>query len=308
MVSGQLSERKGGAEPWGTEERPSSSPTTLLDDAPWVTDSLVMSPDSVTALRFTSPLSTRGPVATAPFTEEDRLLAEQFEQLKQDLIYTLGEMSTSARGSAVQVWHEAIVQPVWGASDFLAWLWWQSFAAVGQGLRTSLRFCGRALRYAGAVVLDFILLVLELLDGDGREAVAPRAAAVPPVTMEPDLQEMARAGIRFLDRRGFPFTAGTGSMTNHDFELKQALDDIRRMARYASSLPVPTEGPFAGMKMSDVMLTVTLEDLYACFRNLLSRREAYQGKTLKLAETYALWALEGAQRPEMPSLPRRGRL
>jgi hypothetical protein len=271
-----------------------------LERKAWTTDALIRTPDGPLPL-FSEPQALPEQLPAPPAGDRDRLAAEQFEQLKADLVFTLGEMGGTAWQSVARGWQVAVGGPVMAVLAFISnWLWW-AMTTTGQILQLTLQLSLRGLRFSGAVVLDFMLLVLELVDGDVRAADVP--ATMPEsiiVPDEPRLADLAAARIRLLDRSGLPFGAADGLEDNHDFQLKQALEDIRRMSPFAQGLPMPGEGPFADMKMTDVLLTVTQYDLYACLRHLLSRPELYQGKILKLAETYALWVLQGAPRPEIP--------
>jgi hypothetical protein len=73
-----------------------------------------------------------------------------------------------------------------------------------------------------------------------------------------------------------------------------ALYAIRECAARAGAIPPATEGPYAHMPLTDVMVNISEDDLQAFLRYVKTYPGNYVARSLKISETFATWVVYGA--------------
>lgn len=116
-----------------------------------------------------------------------------------------------------------------------------------------------------------------------------------------EFSDMLMLNITFTDNHRTPLytqqqTRGTGRLGKMEEELimNQALDAIRECAGFTAKLPDPSEGPYAGRPISDIMENVEPDDVRRFLAFVKSYPGKYIGKTWKISETFATWLLNNA--------------
>jgi hypothetical protein len=79
--------------------------------------------------------------------------------------------------------------------------------------------------------------------------------------------------------------------------MEMALYSIRECAPRASAIPPATEGPYANLPLSEVMMVIGETDLQAFLRYVKAYPGNYVARSLKISETFATWVVYGAPQP-----------
>ncbi|MGE3726575.1 MAG: hypothetical protein AB7I41_13540 [Candidatus Sericytochromatia bacterium] len=79
--------------------------------------------------------------------------------------------------------------------------------------------------------------------------------------------------------------------------MEMALYAIRECAPRASAIPPATEGPYANLPLSEVMMVIGETDLQAFLRYVKAYPGNYVARSLKISETFATWVVYGAPQP-----------
>jgi hypothetical protein len=79
--------------------------------------------------------------------------------------------------------------------------------------------------------------------------------------------------------------------------MEMALYAIRECAPRANAIPPATEGPYANIPLSEVMVAIGEPDLQAFLRYVKAYPGNYVARSLKISETFATWVVYGAPQP-----------
>ncbi|MBT9546878.1 MAG: hypothetical protein IV090_15930 [Candidatus Sericytochromatia bacterium] len=148
----------------------------------------------------------------------------------------------------------------------------------------------------------------------GQQPMAPGDPAYPPGQPPPPVQnytpvsfvDLHELNVDFTDNYDqplFDFSRYANSrytvskMIVDPQAMEMALYSIRECAPRASAIPPATEGPYANLPLSEVMMVIGETDLQAFLRYVKAYPGNYVARSLKISETFATWVVYGAPQP-----------
>jgi len=136
----------------------------------------------------------------------------------------------------------------------------------------------------------------------GGQAPPPPPQQHPPVSFV-DLHELNVDFTDNYDQPLFDFARYANSrytvskMIVDPQATEMALYAIRECAPRANAIPPATEGPFANIPLSEVMMASGENELQAFLRYVKAYPGNYVARSLKVSETFATWVVYGAPQP-----------